>query len=92
MKANPANMREAFDAVVDYEKICAEPKKGVSILAVRTEDAESDAEDDVTSETENAENEEDAMDKADKIDGGEWTELHEGSWDWNPIRAEEVKE
>ena len=39
-----------------------------------------------------AENEEDAMDKADKIDGGEWTELHEGSWDWNPIRAEEVKE
>ena len=39
-----------------------------------------------------AENEEDAMDKADKIDGGEWTELHEGNWDWNPIRAEEVKE
>ena len=39
-----------------------------------------------------ADNEDEAMDKADKIDGGEWTELHEGSWDWNPIRAEEVKE
>ena len=39
-----------------------------------------------------AENEEEAMDKADKIDGGEWAEVTEGSWDWNPIRAEEVTE
>jgi hypothetical protein len=39
-----------------------------------------------------AENEEDAMDKADKIDGGEWEEVTEGSWDWNPVRAEEVTE
>ena len=61
MKANPANMREAFDAVVDYEKICAEPRKGASILAVETDDAKSDAEDDATSDTENAENEEDAQ-------------------------------
>ena len=37
-----------------------------------------------------AENEEDAMDKADKIDGGEWAEVTEGSWYWNPVRAEEV--
>jgi len=37
-----------------------------------------------------AENEEEAMDKADKIDVGEWAEVTEGSWDWNPIRAEEV--
>jgi hypothetical protein len=39
-----------------------------------------------------AESEEDAMDKADKIDGGEWEETTEGSWDWNPTRAEEVTE
>ena len=34
---------------------------------------------------------EDAMDKADQIDGAEWDEI-DMTADWNPYRAEEVKE
>ena len=46
MKSNPANMREAFDAVIDYEKICSEPRKGAQISGIETNNAESDAEND----------------------------------------------
>ena len=34
---------------------------------------------------------EDAMDQADQIDGAEWNEIDMNA-DWNPYRAEEVKE
>jgi hypothetical protein len=58
MKSNPATMREAFDFVIDAEKICAEPKKGAFILAVNTE-GESDAENDADNNDNNQEDEED---------------------------------
>ena len=62
MKSNPANMREAFDAVIDYEKICSEPKKGAQISAVETNNEESDAENDAdNNEDNNEEGEEDAQ-------------------------------
>ena len=62
MKTNPANMREAFDQVIDAEKIASEPirQKGQAILApisngeeAEAEEEESDAEETLCEEDAN---------------------------------------
>ena len=62
MKSNPANMREAFDAVIDAEKISAEPQKqkGAAILAGVSKEQESDADSEYDADEDNEEGEESA--------------------------------
>ena len=52
MKINPTNMREAFDAVIDAEKITAEPQrnKTSAVLAGVSNNEEGDAESDADSD------------------------------------------
>ena len=61
MKTNPQTMREAFDAVIDAEKIVSEPLKfgqKSSIMAVATETEEEE----IGGQTEGEQGEEDAID------------------------------
>ena len=55
MKWNPANMREAFNVIIDAKKICAEPKRGIQILAVESTEGESDAKNDAENHYNNIE-------------------------------------
>ena len=62
MKSNPGTMREAFDAVIDAEKIVSEPKRsGAQISAVENAGEESDAENDAENDADNEEGEESAQ-------------------------------
>ena len=62
MKSNPASMRDAFDAVIDAEKITAEPTKNKSATAVLAgiSNEESDAQNNGQEESDASDEEDDA--------------------------------